>query len=452
MSQSPSAPDFPSATRRLPGKSGPASGRLRWILATVLCWALAVGLGIALASLLQHQMPQVLSLEDYSPPVLSRIYAADGTLLQQFGEQRRIVVPLSDLPTSFKEAIVAIEDADFYSHPGIDLTAIVRAVWRDLLAGQKAQGASTITQQLARDLFLTKEKEWGRKLQEWLLALQVEKSYTKDEILELYCNQIYFGHGFYGIEAASRFYYGKPASALSLDEAALLAGLVQRPEVYSPLRSPQRARRRRDHVLRRMVAVGDLTPEMARSAMERPVSSHPRPSSERKIGLYFLEEVRKNLMKTYGEQVLYKQGMEIHTTLDQNLQALSERVLRRHLEQIDRVRGFRPITRNVIKDESVPPEEWRDPSWGPPLEKGQSVRGVVLSVDTRQARIRMGQREGLLQAKDAAWTGQRDLRRILSRGDVTLFSILDDTPGRPLALRLNQEPQVEGAVVVLETS
>ena len=193
---------------------------VRWLAVTGGAWLLAAAVGIAAASLLQRDLPQVQSLEDYAPPVLTRIYAGDSTLLRQFGEQRRLVVALDDISPWFRQAIVSIEDSHFFAHPGVDVRAILRAVWADILAGRKDQGASTITQQLARDLFLTKEKSWERKVTEWVFALQMEKTYTKREILELYCNQIYFGHGFYGIEAATRFYYGKPASALTLDEAA----------------------------------------------------------------------------------------------------------------------------------------------------------------------------------------------------------------------------------------
>jgi penicillin-binding protein 1A len=417
------------------------------------CWTAAAALGFAGASLLQRDLPQVLSLEDYAPPVLTRIYARDGSLLRQFGEQRRIMVRLEDLPLSFRQAIVASEDAEFYRHPGVDLRAILRAAWNDLRAADAtAQGASTITQQLARDLFLTKEKTLRRKVQEWVFALQMEKSYTKDEILELYCNQIYFGHGFYGIEAASRFYYGKPASDLTLDESALLAGLVQRPEAYSPIRHPERARQRRNYALRRMVAEKYLTPAQAQSAMERPVIAQPRAGEGAQSGLYFLEDVRKELVRGSGEEALYKEGLEVHTTMDRDVQVLVEETLRRHLRTIDRTRGFRPVAENVLEDHGVEPEDWDDPSWNRIPRKEDAVRGVVLDVSSSQARVRLGpDLEGLLESEGAGWTGEADLTVLLSRGDVTLVRLqADGEPGGVVQVGLDQEPLVEGAVVVLD--
>ncbi|MFQ5669804.1 MAG: penicillin-binding protein 1A [Acidobacteriota bacterium] len=443
--------------RRPPGAALPLlprrrrSGLRRWILLTLGCWTAATALGIGAASLVRRDLPEVLSLEDYEPPVLTRIYARDGTLVRELGNQKRLMVHLSDLPMAFRQAVIASEDADFYRHPGVDLSAILRAAWNDILARRKAQGASTITQQLARDLFLSKEKTWTRKLQEWLFALQIEKSYTKDEILEMYCNQIYFGHGFYGIEAASRFYFGKPASALTLDQSALLAGLVQRPETYSPVRNPELSRQRRDHVLRRMVREGDLTAAQAEAAAARPVAVRPRAGPRQQVGLYFLEEIRRKLVSLFGENTIYKQGLEVRTTLDVRLQALAEKALRQHLRRIGRGRGFRPITENVIEDKGLDPEQWVDPDGTIPRERGETARGVVLSVAADRAVVRLGSLSAVLDRESVAWTGESDLRRLMKRGDVTLFRLEKPADGRePARFSLDQEPAVEGAVILLD--
>lgn len=434
--------------------------RRGWIIATGICWLAALAGGVGSASLLQRDLPQVLSLEDYAPPVLTRVYARDGSLLNQFGQERRIVVPLSQIPESFRQALLSIEDADFYHHPGVDPSAIVRAVWRDVISGRRAQGASTITQQLARDLrlptvfgsgVLTTDKTITRKIQEWILAFQIEKTYTKDEILELYCNQIYFGHGFYGVEAASRFYFGKPAATLSLDEAALLAGVVQRPEAYSPIRHPERARGRRNIVLRRMAAEGYLTAAQAEVASNRPVAAVRSAAGQRQIGRYFLEEIRKDLAGRYGETAIYEEGMEVRTTLDPTIQRLAENTLRKHLRAIDRRRGFRPIVSNVLEDPGVDPDEWTGLDGDPPPQTDHATRGVVLAVTPGEATVRLpGNLTGRLLLEGAAWTKTADLTDLLETGDVTLFDVEGEVEGTaPVSLRLDQEPAVEGAVVVL---
>ncbi|TDI31934.1 MAG: PBP1A family penicillin-binding protein [Acidobacteria bacterium] len=424
-----------------------------WLAATLAAWVLAAAAGLGTASLLRQDLPQVQSLEDYAPPVLSRIYAGDESLLRQFGEQRRLVVGLNAISPWFRQAIVASEDSHFFTHPGVDLKAILRAVWADLLAGRKAQGASTITQQLAKDLFLTREKLWTRKLQEWVFALQMEKTYTKEEILALYCNQIYFGHGFYGIEAASRFYYDRSAAALTLDQAALLAGLVQRPNTYSPVRFPERARRRRDVVLRRMVSEGFITSAQAEAAQARAVVTHADAGAGSPHGLYFIEEVRKRLIAQFGEEALYQDGLEVATTMDPGLQKMVEEMLRDGLRTVDRRRGFRPVTENVLDDHGTEPEAWNDPTWSLLPSVGRAVYGVVLESAREKVRVRLGpDMEGVLDAGDALWTGEKDLRRLLKRGDRTLFTPLADPPadGGPVPVSLDQVPLVEGAVVILD--
>src|SRR5262245_10989449 len=226
-----------------------------WILlGVVLVPSLLLGASLGVG--LKMDMPDVAALESYTPPLNTRVLAMDGTALASFGEQRRILIGYKDIPKVFEQALVAVEDANFYNHNGIDFQGIARAAWHDLTSLSFEQGASTLTQQLARNLFLVPDKTMRRKVQEMKLALEIERKYSKQEILTLYCNQVYMGHGRYGLEAASRFYFAKHAKDLDLPEAALLAGLIQRPEGLSPFRNPDRSLNRRNHVLNRMVDAG----------------------------------------------------------------------------------------------------------------------------------------------------------------------------------------------------
>ena len=240
------------------GPGGPGGGKPPWLTRRRKIWGgillgalLVAGVaGSTLGWFLTFDIPEVKSLQDWKPPVVTTLYSADGKPLYQFGAEKRTVVDLTQVPQQFIDALVSTEDAHFYDHLGVDPWGIARAIVKDVIHMRKAQGASTLTQQLARSLFLKPEKTWRRKLQEMVLALQIEKSFTKNEILNFYVNQVYMGHGRYGVEAAARFYFGKPAKEMSLPESALLAGLVQRPEAYSPIRAPERATNRRNVVLR----------------------------------------------------------------------------------------------------------------------------------------------------------------------------------------------------------
>ncbi len=422
--------------------------------------ALACALGALVGYLLNLDLPDVDSLQDYQPPVITRLYSDSGVLVHQFAEERRILVPLSDIPTSFKNAIVATEDADFYGHLGISPKGIARAMVSNLMAGSVVQGGSTLTQQLAKILFLRPERTLRRKVQEAYLALQIEKTYTKEEILEFYCNQIYMGHGRYGIEAASQFYFGKPSRDLTLSEAAILAGIPQRPEVFSPLRNPDVARRKRDHVLDRMVEEGHLDAEAAAAAKAEPVVTlKTTPADE--LAPYFVEEVRRHLEAAFGEDDLYKGGLEVFTTLNVDIQRAANEALKRGLHAIDRRQGFRPVERNLLREQpGLTPEDeeallaaHQERDWQRPMQAGRKVRGVVLQASDKEALVHVGEWAGRVLPADVGWTGRRTPRQVLARGDLTLFEIASvDEAKKALRLRLDQEPKVEGALVALEAA
>jgi penicillin-binding protein 1A len=459
-------PAVPMGPRGLAGQMRRLGGLLRrwirplplwsvWALAALACLA-----GVLAGYSLNLDLPNVSSLQDYQPPVITRLYSDTGVLVHQYAEERRILVPLQEIPETFRNAIIATEDADFYRHWGISPKGIARAFVYNLLAGSVVQGGSTLTQQLAKILFLRPERTLRRKAQEAYLALQIEKSYTKQEILEFYCNQIYMGHGRYGIEAASQFYFGKPSRDLTLAEAATLAGIPQRPEVFSPLRNPEVARRKRDHVLDRMVEEGYLDEETAAAAKAEPVVTLKAVLAD-PLAPYFVEEVRRRLEADYGEDTLYKGGLEVFTTLNIDIQKAANAAVRKGLHAIDKRQGFRPVERNLLRENAgldAAQQEallasHQEPDWQRPPEPGRLVRGLVLQAGDRQAEVRVGEWTGRVLPADVSWTGRRTPREALSRGDLTLFEVVSiDESKKTLRLKLDQEPKVEGALVALDPS
>jgi len=405
--------------------------------------------GSALGWFLTFDIPEVTRLQDWKPPVVTTLYSGDGSVLHQFGAEKRIVVGLDQVPQAFIDGLVATEDSHFYDHVGVDPWGIARAIVKDVIHLKKAQGGSTLTQQLARSLFLKPEKTWRRKLQEMVLALQIEKSFTKNEILTFYVNQVYMGHGRYGIEAAARWYFGHPAKELSLADAALLAGLVQRPEAYSPIRSPDRAMARRNHVLHRMVQEHKLQRDAASAAVKEPVSV-AKVQEEEALAPYFVEEVRRYLDATYGEVALYQEGLEVHTTLDPDLQGAADEAMFRGLRALDKRRGWRGGLPNVIR-EGGDPATWSHPGWSRPPQVGRLRWGVVTESAKTAATVRLGDWTARVGTPEIAWTRSANPAQLLKPGDVAPFLVeAIDAGRRTLKVTLDQEPEVEGALLAIE--
>jgi penicillin-binding protein 1A len=296
-------------------------------------------IGMVLAHL--RGLPKISELEVYKPSLITRIYADDGEVVAQFYAEKRILAPLADVPKLLQDAIIAVEDARFYRHFGVDLHGIARAVWANIRAGKVVEGGSTITQQLAKRLFLTNARTLSRKIKEILLALQIEHRYSKEEILGLYLNQVYFGHGAYGAEAAANTYFGKHVRGLNLAECTMLAGLPSAPAKYSPYRNPEEAKRKQAIVLRRMVEEGYITQVHAQEAKDFPLELKERMPSENEAP-YFVEYVRQILEVKYGSDAIYKGGLHIYTTLDLGMQKAAQRALREGLERIDKTFGYKP--------------------------------------------------------------------------------------------------------------
>ncbi len=306
-------------------------------LAGVLALAggLAAGFGGGALWVLSQGLPQVSRLETFRPPSSTRVYAADGSLLAEFAVQRRTPVPLEDMPPHLIRAFLAIEDHRFFEHIGLNLGRIAKALLVDLLERRIVEGGSTITQQLAKVLFLTPERTLRRKIREAILALEIERQYTKQEILEFYLNQIYLGNGAYGVAAAADVYFGKSVADLTLAEAALLAALPKAPARYDPFRNPERARRRRNLVLRRMAELGWVAPEDAREAAAAPLPDRDPPAPRIKAR-YFVETVRRQLLERLGLDLVYEGGLRVYTTLDPAVQRAAEEALSRGLTALEK--------------------------------------------------------------------------------------------------------------------
>jgi penicillin-binding protein 1A len=424
----------------------------RIAVTTLLTGAILAGslLGVFLAY--ESDLPQVASLEDFQPNIITQVFAADGSILGEFAIERRVVVDFKDIPPVVRNAVVAVEDADFWKHMGLNPWRIPGAALANFRSGRKGQGFSTLTMQLSRLLFLTPEKTYERKIKEVILAFQIEKNFTKEEIFTLYCNQIYFGHGNYGVEAASQYFFGKPARDVTLAEAALLAGLPQNPSRLSPLEHPERVLARRNHVLDRMAEEKYISTLEADTAKAEPITLRLRKDPPT-IAPYFLEEVRKYLEKEYGSQRIYQGGLRVYTTLDPQMQRLAVSALRRGLRTLDRrARGFVKPETTLLVDGLLPDPIHLD-EWDWPFGVGDVVRGVVLASDRSIAVVQIGEYKARLGPAEIAGTRRTNLAEVLPRGTVAPFliqSLSKDGERREARVTLEQEPKVEGSILAMD--
>jgi penicillin-binding protein 1A len=427
-----------------------ATFRRAWI--SVLFGAAILGgalLGVFLAY--ENDLPQVSSLEDFEPNIITQVFAADGSILGEFAIEKRVVVGFKDIPPLLRNAIVAVEDADFWKHLGINPWRIPGAALANFRSGKKGQGSSTLTMQLSRLLFLTPEKTYERKIKEIILAFQIEKNFTKEEIFTLYCNQVYFGHGQYGVEAASRFLFDKAAKDLRLHEAALLAGLPQNPSRLSPLDAPDRAKERRAHVLDRMVEEKYITAAEAEKAKAEPLGLNVKKEPP-SIAPHFLEEVRKYLEREYGSQRIYQGGLRVYTTLDPPLQKAANLSMRSGLRVLDRrSRGFVAPSASILKEDGAFPDPVRLDEWDWPMAEGDVVRGVVLGAERGVAVVQIGAYRARVGPKEIDWTRKTNVAEVLPRGAIAPFLIQAlDAEKKEARVALEQQPRVEGALVAME--
>jgi penicillin-binding protein 1A len=436
--------------------------RPRWKTLLTVAGALAVLGAGALGFIFwwaSQDLPSLDKLSEYQPSQVSRVYSDDRQVVGQFYVERRLKAQLADVPQSLINAVIAVEDARFFEHPGLDIIGIGRAVWTNLRRGGKVEGASTITQQLARSLFLSAERTYGRKVRELILAYKMELILTKEEILELYLNQIYFGQGAYGVVAAAQTYFGKSLSELTLGEAAMLAGLPKSPNNYSPYKNLDKAKKRQEHVLTRMEEAGFIKVEERLDALTKPLVLK-RPGAEQ-VAPYFIEHVRQHLMAKYGETMVYKGGLEIFTTLNVPMQQAAEQALNRGLRELDKRQGWRgPIgTQDVT---TLPPPGPPSPQ-EKPLVPGEIVQGVVVKLGRDAVQMQVGSVVGQMLFDDMNWAKRRlkgrdpikdavtlpTVKNLLKPGDVIEVS-LRKVEKNTIWFQLEQTPIVEGGLIALD--
>jgi penicillin-binding protein 1A len=400
-------------------------------------------------------LPEVSALDDYSPNTITRVLGKDGQLVGEFAVERRVVIHYNDISPNLRNAIVAAEDAGFFAHSGFSISRMVLALVRDVATRGRSPGGSTITQQLTRALFADEigfaigNRSWERKIKETLVAMRIEKRYTKEEIFTFYANQIYYGHGAYGVEAASKLYFNKSARQLNLEEAATLAGIIQSNVRQSPFVNPDATMRRRNYALDRMAAEGFITAEAAEAAKHKPIEVAGDPSGERSAAPYFLEEVRKYLEAKYGAKALYENGLTVRTGLDLELQQAANHAVDRGLRRVDKRRGFRRPRRNVIA-EGQTVDGVKIDRWSRRLAPGDVVPAVVRWVEGNVARVRIGDLAGELNAASLArWPRRPALRDALKAGDLIDVEIVS-IDGNLATLLLEQTPIIEGALVALD--
>ncbi|MCI0599721.1 MAG: penicillin-binding protein 1A [Beijerinckiaceae bacterium] len=404
-----------------------------------------------------RDLPDYTALKDYEPPVMTRVHASDGSLIAEYARERRLYLPNAAIPPLVKNAFISAEDKNFYAHPGIDLEGIMRALFVFVQGDKRVQGASTITQQVAKNFLLTKERSFSRKFREMLLAFRIEGAYSKDKVLELYLNEIYLGLGNYGVAAAALNYYGKSVNELTISQVAYLAALPKAPNNYHPYLKRERAVERRNWAIDRMVENGYVSRQDGEKAKSEPLGVNPRLLSPNAFAAgYFAEDIRRELGERYGEKKLYDGGLSVRSTLDPKMQLIARRALVDGLIRYDEAHGFRGPMRHIDVSQD----------WGLPLADVPALGdvapwrlAVVLEINAAGAQIglqpnreKSGEVEreratGMLATIGLRWTKGTGSRASLGPGDVVYVEPVADKPGQ---YRLRQIPEVSGAIVVMD--
>ena len=467
------------ATMRITGDT--LFGRLAFTF--LLVCAIALGAAVGLLFVYSSDLPEIRALEDYRPNVVTELYGDDGQLVGSFALQRRILITYTQIPKVLKDAVLTTEDQHFEEHWGVDIPRVLQAAGHDIAQHRLAEGASTLTMQLAGGLFLNRsDRSAHRKIQETLLAIQIERHYTKDQIFTMYSNQIYLGAGNYGFEAASEYYFSKPIGHLSLPEAATLAAIIRGP-IYQPTNHPERALARRNLVLSLMAHDHKITEEQAHEAEQMPLGLHVA-SMRNDLAPYFVEEVRQYLEHTYGTAAVHEQGLRVYTTLNVAMQKAADQAVRDGLHTYDRRHGWRGNLPNILAEkpqdaavtvapaaekskaaaaiaakveggvvlsthETATLDKYQNDDWRGPIVKGDYVTGLVTAVEPTFATIKVGNYHAMLTPADFAWTGKKTPREFLKVGDLVCVQI-KEISGVAVHVQLEQVPQAQGALLAID--
>ncbi|MFK5951733.1 MAG: PBP1A family penicillin-binding protein [Desulfobacterium sp.] len=441
---------------------------LKWI--TILSFTGVVLLGAGVTGFyfyISKDLPKINSLKDYRPATVTTVFSDDGRKIGEFFRERRIVISLADMPDHLKNAFIAAEDSRFREHGGVDFAGILRAFVKNLRAGGIVQGGSTITQQVTKSFFLSPERTYERKVKEVILAHRIDRRFSKDEILFLYLNQIYLGHGAHGVEAAAENYFGKHAKALTLAECSMLAGLPQAPSKYSPFRHYDRARQRQIYVLNRMKEDGYIDNVAVTEAMNKVLDIQPRKNWFIEKVPCYTEHVRRYVVKKYGEDALYEQGLQIHTAVDIEYQKIARKEVLKGLVDLDRRQGFRGPVKTLAPNEvqgyckAVASEMQSEK-----LTPDQVCQGVVMGFEkkSKNTRVQVGNINGIIPIKDIKWARKPNIRvaygrkkitrptQVFKAGDViNVRAIAFDEKKQRWVFSLEQEPLAQSALLSIET-
>ena len=427
----------------------------KYALAALLFLAVITGSLAGLMLVYSVDLPQIHDLERYRPSTTTDLYDRKGRIIGSFALERREVVNYDDFAPVLRQAVISIEDKSFASHWGINVFRVAGAAWHDIRSHGRAQGASTLTMQLARNLFLSSERTSTRKIQEAYLAIQIERAFTKEQIFTLYGNQIYLGSGMYGFEAASQFYFSKHARDLTLTEAALLAGLPKGPVAFSPLLNPERALRRRNLVLTEMELDRAISHQQAEQARNAPLGLHIAPSVM-SAAPWFQEEVRQELEKRFGTEQVHEAGLKVETTLDLDLQKTANRAVADGLAVYERRHGWvgqsGPGKLENVLAGGVAIEDYKHPDWATKSGPGDYVHAVVTRVLPLEIRARVGAGEIVLKPEDWAWTGQRSADALVKPGDIIYVHLADATEGTVRRATLEQDSGAEASLLAIDNT
>ncbi len=427
----------------------------KFALVSLLTLALITGSLAGLTLVYSVDLPQIHDLERYRPSTTTDLYDQKGRIIGSFALERREVVSYDDFAPVLRQAVISIEDKSFESHWGINVFRIVGALWHDLRSHGRAQGASTLTMQLARNLFLSSDRTVTRKVQEAYLAIQIERAFTKEQIFTLYGNQIYLGSGMYGFEAASQYYFSKHARDLTLTEAALLAGLPKGPVAYSPVLNPERALRRRNLVLTEMEDDKVISHAQAEQARNAPLGLHIA-QPEMSVAPWFQESVRQELEKRFGSEEVHEAGLKVETTLDLDLQKTANRAVLDGLATYERRRGWIGHSQpgkleNVLANGSTI-EDYKHPDWATKTGPGDYVHAVVTRVLPLEIHARVGSSEIVLMPDDWKWTGQRFADALVKPGDVIYVHLSDAMEGKTRRAALEQDSGAQASLMAMDNT